>query len=184
MRVAVDLDGVCYEWQRTYRYMMRVYRGVELPEVEDFWFTWNAPDKYTTAADRKWMWKEGVKEGLFRYGHMWQGCRIGLQALHKAGHKLSVVTHRPENAVNDTLDWIALYFKNIPLSGVSILSGGEPKTDVDWDLLIDDKPENIMDALKANRLGLLFDQPWNQDYDAPARVFGWDGVKSSLIGGS
>lgn len=177
VRIAVDLDGVVYEWQRTYRYMMREYRGVELPPVEDFWFYWNAPDQFTTPEDRKWMWSEGVRRGLFRYGHMWKGARIGLEALRDAGYALSIVTHRPEQAVSDTLEWAALYLKDIPLYGFSILSNGEAKTDVPWDILVDDKPENIDDALDAGREGLLFDQPWNRNRETGCRVRGWSGVR-------
>lgn len=178
MRIAVDLDGVVYEFQRTFRYMMREYRGIEMPPVEEFWFAWDSQKQYGTEEDHAWMWSEGVAQGLFRYGHMWQGARIGLQALHDAGHELLVVTHRPESAVTDTLDWVAYHFRDIPLVGCDILSGGQPKTSVKWDAIVDDKPENVVEALASNRRGLLFNQPWNQKYHivASERVYGWKGV--------
>ena len=74
----MDLDGVCYEFQRTYRYMLREYRGVDMPPVEEFWTHWDAQKAYGTPADHDWMWSGGVKKGLFRYGHMVTGARKGL----------------------------------------------------------------------------------------------------------
>lgn len=183
MRIAIDLDGVCYEWQRTYRYMLRVYHQVFMPPVEAFWYYWNAPDQFTTKQQRDWMWKEGVELGLFRYGHMVAGTRIGLQALAEAGHDLVVVTHRPKNAINDTLDWVRYYFNDIPLSEVRILSNQEPKTCVDADVLIDDKPENVIEWCATGRKAILFSQPWNRDMEVPVgcRVAdGWEEVVTAI----
>ncbi len=185
MKIAIDLDGVCYEWQRTYRYMMREYRGVDMPPVEEFWHYWNAPDQFTSAADRKWLWTQGVKHGLFRYGHMVKGTRLALTNLSWAGHELSIVTHRPKNAVNDTLDWLSLYFKDIPLAGLHIMTNGESKADVDAQILVDDKPENILEWAdrKPNGLAICFDQPWNQNVQeggAVVRCWGWEDVVDSV----
>jgi 5'(3')-deoxyribonucleotidase len=164
MRIAVDLDGVCYEWQRTYRYMLREYRGVDMPPVEDFWHYWDAQKQYGTRADHRWMWNHGVARGLFRYGHVVKGARRGLEALAEQGHDLCIVTSRPANAAEDTHDWIELFFKGIPLSGVHILSNREPKSTVDADVLIDDRPENVEEWYAAGRTAVLFCQPWNDAY--------------------
>lgn len=160
MKIAVDLDGVVYEWQRTYRYMMREYRGIDVGKQEA-WDCWDYPDQFTSKEDRKWMWSEGVKLGLFRYGHMTTGSRVGLQALADRGHKFIIATSRPENAVTDTIDWVQLYFKDLPLVGISVLSNGEAKSQVNASVLIDDKPENIVEWVETGRQALLFDQPWN-----------------------
>ena len=177
MKIAVDLDGVCYEWQRTYRYMMREYRGITMPPVEEFWHYWNAPDQFTSKEDRKWMWSEGVRLGLFRYGHMMTGCRLALTQLAETGHQLSIATHRPTQAVNDTLEWLAFYMKDIPLEGVHILSNNEPKTVVKADVLIDDKPENLKEWADSVRWAICFDQPWNRGEGVlGSRAYGWPGV--------
>jgi len=165
MKIAVDLDGVCYEFQRTYRYMIREYRGVEMPPVSEFWTYWDAQKQFGTKADHDWMWGGGVKKGLFRYGHMVTGARRGLEQLQQDRHKLIVVTHRPESAVTDTLEWVSLYFKGIRLSGFHILSSQNSKTTIPWDVLIDDKKENIQDARAAGRQAILFSRPWNEGWD-------------------
>lgn len=182
MRFVVDLDGVCYEWQRTYRYMLREYRGVEMPPIEDFWYRWDAQKDYGTKADHDWMWSEGVKLGLFRYGHMVKGARRGLQELDTRGHEIVVATSRPERAVSDTLDWLSLYMKDIPLAGVHILSNGTSKGDLDGDILVDDYDKNIVDWTTTGRTAWLFSQPWNWESELPSvdslvrRATGWNGV--------
>lgn len=183
MHIAVDLDGVCYEWQRTYRYMMRTYRGVEMPEVHEFWHEWDAQKQFGESDDHKWMWIGGVMRGLFRYGHMVQGCRVGLDSLVADGHSLSIVTTRPRAAAQDTMEWITFFFKGIPLEGIHILPN-KLKTSVEWDLIIDDKPEVIEDAWLNGRKAVLFQQPWNATYEIPARdvtvAYGWPQVKGAV----
>lgn len=161
MRIAVDLDGVCYDFHRTYRYMLREYRGVKMPPVEDCWDRWDAQEDYGTAADHEWMWNEGVDRGLFRYGHMIRGARRGLEALVDEGHHLAIVTHRPERAAPDTVDWLSLYMKGLPYT-LHILSNGENKTVINWHMIVDDKFDNILDARAKGRGGVLFSRPWNE----------------------
>lgn len=160
MRIAVDLDGVCYEFQRTYRYMMRAHRLVAMPPVDEFWTEWDAQLKYGLQEDHDWMWTKGVDLGLFRYGHMVTGARRALEYLVTMGNELVIVTHRPARATPDTVDWLSLYMKGLPYELV-ILSNGEPKTTVKWDVLIDDKGSNIRTAAEAGRRGILFSRPWN-----------------------
>jgi len=188
MKIAVDLDGVCYEWQRTYRYMLREYRGVQLPPVDQFWFSWNASDEFTTAADRKWIWSEGVRLGLFRHGHVWKGTILGIAALKQSGHELVVVTHRPRTAIRDTINWLDHHFgamEPYPWSGINILSNGEPKHSIYAELLIDDKPENVIGWVDAgqSRKAIIFDQPWNREMNWHPRILravGWASVVDAV----
>ena len=175
MRIAVDLDGVQYKFHSAYRYMMVNMRGVDMPPDSE-WSYWDWPDQFTTPADREWMWSEGVKLGLFRYGHIVKGTVLGVRALAEH-HDLVVVTHRPRQAVADTIAWLS--FVNLPYTGIHILSNQEPKTEVPWDVLIDDKPENIIDAVRAGRRGILFEQPWNEGFVAEAAA-GWPDVVRRL----
>ncbi len=183
MKVGIDLDGVCYEWQRTYRYMMNEYRGTRIPPVETFWDSWDAVDQFTSQEDRDWMWTEGVRLGLFRYGHVTTGAIVGLRRLIAADHSLYVVTHRPAVAVPDTLAW--LNYINIPWTGVHILSNGESKSSIEVDVLVDDRTENVLEWALTGRPALVFDQPWNQQASATNvwRVDGWRGVTGVICSG-
>lgn len=176
MKVAVDLDGVCYEFERTARYMLREYRGAIglIHESEH----WDWIKHRTSDADWRWLWSDGVQLGLFRYGHCVAGSIIGLMRLSQS-HELLAVTHRPQTAVPDTLAWLA--YNKVPWSAVHILSDGEPKSGISADILIDDKAENVLDWAEDGRGAILFDQPWNCSLAASPRiqrVFGWKGVMS------
>lgn len=149
-----------YQYHSAFVYMARNYLGVNMPP--DFcWDTWNWQYQYLTDVEAKWMATEAVDLGLFRYGHVMKGAIIAVRELAQQ-HELIVVTHRPKNAVKDTLAWLT--YVDLPFVGVNILSGRTPKTSVPWDLLIDDKPDNLDDAIGHNRAAVLFDQPWNKEY--------------------
>lgn len=175
MRIGVDLDGVVYEWEKTARYMLREYRGLRHPtyglhKASD---SWDYIPRQVSPEDWYWLWHEGVDRGLFRYGHVTKGAILGLQALLGAGHDLLVVTHRPKAAVQDTLAWLA--YLNIPWSEVHILSNGEPKSSVFAEVLIDDKPENVIEWRDSDRRALLFHRPWNasEEIEGVRRVYDW-----------
>jgi 5'(3')-deoxyribonucleotidase len=180
MNIAIDLDGVVYEFQRTFRYMLNTYRGAKLGPVETWWTSWDACDRYTTEQDREWIWTEGVRLGLFRYGHVVTGAIFGLRGLIDRGDSLYVATHRPASAVPDTLAWLS--YINIPWTGVHILSNGESKTDVDADVLVDDRTENVMEWSLSGRRAVLFDRPWNTGLRATNvyRARGWEEVTDAI----
>lgn len=176
MRIAVDVDGVLYEWDRTARYMLRTYRDTVVGES----LTWDYIEQHVPRSDWGWLWTDGVDLGLFRYGHCVAGSIVGLRNLLADGHSLAVVTHRPSSAVPDTLAW--LNYINIQWSEVHILSNGESKAQVDADILIDDKMENVIEWAASGRKALLFDRPWNQQIEATRieRCYDWRDVVNSV----
>ena len=166
--VAVDCDGVLYEWSKTARYMLRAYKGYSADGPMGTESTsWDYIRDHVEPEDWAWLWREGVELGLFRYGHVVQGAVIGLRALQRS-HKLVLVTHRPASAVNDTLDFIS-YISNskqdpIRWSGIHVLTNEEPKSEVGADILIDDKPDNVGEWWITGRHAVLFGRPWNDHY--------------------
>lgn len=162
MKIAIDLDGVQYEWDKTARYMLREIRGCS--GLGGPSFSWDMIMETVDPEDWQWLWTEGVKLGLFRHGHLVQGAIQGIRALRDAGHELILVTHRPKEAIRDTNAWLELHFGSeepYPWSGQHILSNMESKTIVNADILIDDKPQNIEEWNSAGRVGILFARPWN-----------------------
>ena len=166
MKIAIDLDGVIYHWDKTARYMLRTQRGckgLNKPSPH-----WNYIEEQVSEDDWEWLWTEGVRLGLFRYGHLITGAIEGVRALATAGHTLVVVTHRPVYAVKDTVDFLS--YIDLPFDGYHILSNGEPKSTVRADVLIDDKPSNVIQWASQYRNALIFSQPWNQN----ANFLGYD----------
>src|SRR3990167_1953190 len=119
MRIGVDLDGVCYKWSKTARYMLRemlpgspyTREGPMGQEADGYDYIQRniAPEHW------KWLWTEGVRLGLFRHGHIIKGAIEGVNALAADGHDMIIVTHRPKAAVTDTLRWLAV--ADFPLAG-------------------------------------------------------------------
>jgi 5'(3')-deoxyribonucleotidase len=44
-----------------------------------------------------------------------------------------------------------------------------PKSIYPFDILIDDAPQNLID-IKLPKKGILFNQPWNKNFDWPLRI--------------
>lgn len=182
MKVAVDMDGVLYEWDKTARYMLRTYRGCKGLEIEST--SWNFIENTVSEEDWNWLWTDGVQQGLFRKGHCVKGGIYSLTELALDGHEIVIVTHRPKSAVRDTLAWLDLMFgaeEPYPLSGVHILSNGQPKWHVNCDILIDDKPENCFEWASRGRRAMLFTREWNTNVltmpePLVTRVWGWDQI--------
>jgi 5'(3')-deoxyribonucleotidase len=180
MRIAVDLDGVLYEWSKTARYMLRHYKGHSASGpmgMESL--SWDYIEKHVGKQDWDWLWNEGVDLGLFRYGHVVTGGQSAIRDMRTAGNTVVVATHRPSAAVPDTIAWLDLFQKpeaGVVFDGIHILTNGEPKHTVQADLLIDDKFSNLEDWVGHGRRGILFDREWNQGAKPAGteRAYGWN----------
>lgn len=177
--IALDCDGVLYAWEKTARYMLRRKYALEGREIPPALYQpsahWDAILGIVPTEDWKWLWSEGITQGLFRYGHGEPGFIEGAQALAELGDVI-LVTSRPKSATNDTLAWAHLMLNKVPLAGIRILSHSEPKSTVDPapNLFIDDAIHNvddIVDNTRSHVRAILFDQPWNQGYE---HAFGLD----------
>ena len=179
MRIAVDLDGVLYEWDKTARYMLRSYKGHSASGPMGHESTsWDYVERHVGSADWNWLWNEGVDLGLFRYGHVVTGAQSAIRDMRTAGNTVIVVTHRPSTAVPDTIAWLDLFQKKeagVVFDGIHILTNGEPKHTVAADVLIDDKPANLEGWVGHGRQGILFDREWNQGAKPAGteRGYGW-----------
>lgn len=167
----LDLDGVWYNFCKTANWMLRrriEEKGARPPEcLYRPWNYWSEPIENTNPADWEWLWTDGVKKGLFRYGHVIEGAIEGVQELCEIG-RVAVVTHRPAAAVHDTLAWLAFMGDKAPLSGVVFQSNGEKKSEVTPrpDVYIDDATHVARDILdNTDSQVILFDSPENQDFD-------------------
>lgn len=188
--IGLDLDGVCYHFDRTARYMLRRRISdrcdpvpIELYEPSKYW---DALKDVVPKEDWKWLWSDGVKQGLFRYGHVVGGSIEGVQALNDLGDVIAV-TSRPKEAVHDTLVWLSTMFDKAPLSGIVIQSFGQKKSEVSPapDVYVDDAPHNADDILaNTSSSVILYSAPHNQDYHRGTprviRARGWDEVVEAV----
>ena len=146
-RIGVDLDGVCYQWNKTARYMLRdILPNSPYPKAGALGLpsqTWNYIQENVSKEHWNWLWDEGVKLGLFRHGHMYPGTIKAIRDLASFA-KVIVITSRPDTAVEDTLAWVT--FHRLPISGIHILGPHVSKASVpQCDVYIDDKYENCVE---------------------------------------
>lgn len=174
-RIGVDIDGVLYHWDRTARYML-LHVLPDSPYTRDgpigqISTHWDYIAEHVTKEHWNWLWTEGVRLGLFRHGHLYAGAIQFVRKLAELGDVV-IITHRPKQAVNDTLEWLA--FQRLPLAGAHLLTNQEPKSSVhpQCDFYIDDKVENCVDLHNNTRGAVaLMDRPWNQYYTVPGGFF-------------
>lgn len=179
LRIALDIDGVMYQWDKTARYMLREvlpnspYKDLPLLKQESS--SWHYIQNHVSREHWDWLWVEGVRLGLFRYGHLYPGTIQAVRELATMG-EVSLITHRPKHAVDDTLAWLG-YLK-LPLSGVHLLTNQEPKSGVrpQFDVYLDDKVKNVNDLFR-NTDGdvFLMKRPWSSGGVEPEviQVTGW-----------
>jgi 5'(3')-deoxyribonucleotidase len=162
LKIGLDLDGVCYQWEKTARYMLRrrivgrgeVCPGALLQESPH----WNWIEENVSQEDWAWLWSEAVKQGLFRYGHVVSGAIEGTTQLAALG-EVFVVTARPKEAYGDTLAWLAFMFDKVPIAGVHFTTR---KIDANADIYIDDHVDNVTPLLSSGKACVLFDRAWNR----------------------
>jgi len=163
LRFGIDIDGVMYMWDKTARYMLRTERGVSREVLGQPSRYWNEIKDKVSGEDWKWLWSEGVRLGLFRYGHLFTGSIEAVRELDKIGDVI-VLTHRPRSAVQDTFDWLS--YMRLPIIEAYVFTNMEPKSQVKCDMYVDDKPENCIDFNdNTDGLPLLMRQESNIGWD-------------------
>jgi uncharacterized HAD superfamily protein len=178
-RIGLDIDGVMYQWDRTARYMLReVLPDSPYKEIlKDESKSWDWIKGQIAPEHWRWLWNEGIKLGLFRYGNLYSGTIQAIRLLAKKNDVI-LITHRPQKAVTDTLAWLGLL--DLPLAGLHLLTNMEPKSGVrpECDIYLDDKPENIEDLwLNTDGHVCLMRRPWNEHFqlcrDGASTVSNW-----------
>jgi len=112
---------------------------------------------------------------------MFPGAADALWRLSDAGIWIRVVTHRlyvnwgHAAAISDTVTW--LDHNRIPYRDICFLGA---KPEVEADCYIDDAPHNIDSLRAAGNEVVIFDQPYNREYDG-LRAHNWEEVEPIVI---
>ncbi len=182
LRFGLDLDGVVYDWHSAFRFLANHQFNLNLPPVDELWPGWNGHRRYINKDQEAWLWDKGVKKGLFRHGHIRKGAVEAVRELAELPLDIVVITHRPPQARQDTVDWLS--FHRIPVKELHMLNFDESKWPIKTDIFLDDKWENVVDYASNNReaLVLLWDRAWNREWAAMVagprvyRADSWDKV--------
>ena len=189
MNLAIDLDDVvlgfvdmlCKALRKEYDVTLAPQDIVEWdlskvldPIVGGPWWDW--------WKERDWLWAQATAV---------DGAIGGIRTLRQQGHKLEIVTSKPEWAEAQTWRWLGKWRPAV--HGVKIVGMDERKLDrSDAPLIVDDKPETCIEWAEAGRIALLFSRPHNAPASTSAvqagknfpgkviRVDDWRGVLRAI----
>jgi len=75
--------------------------------------------------------------------------------------KVSIVTARSTSSIPSVKAWLS--DKMISYDDMIVVDYGPLKSELEFDVFIDDSPLNAKNIAATGKLVLLFDQPWNRD---------------------
>ena len=112
------------------------------------------------------------------FNYVWQYCwqdippsEPGLseiiKRIHRRGYRISVLTKRERPTVAYVAKWLDHH--DIYSDDLIFIYDNTPKAEYHFDILIDDAPINLVD-ITPPKVGILFNQPWNKDFNWPLRV--------------
>lgn len=172
MRLGIDMDGVLCDFNAGWMQLHRDEFGSELqPEMV---VAWDNLHELGGFADMQafWDWAEGRgdRPSIFRNLEPYPGALETLHELHDAGHRVVIVTAKPDWAIPDTLRWLADH--RVPTNEIHV---EYRKSRVDCDVYLDDSPL-VLPELVANRPEATvcrMVQPWNTALAGTTDVNDW-----------
>ena len=192
MRIGIDLDEVVGDSITAIIRFHNEKYGTRLTKDDfysyDFWKVWGGTRD------------EAIKKVMefFASDAAWSidpmaGSMKALMELKEKGHELFIITHRNNDIVGKTEEWLEKHFPRVFAgahfgNAYSFSGEGRKKSDICKELgvevLVDDHMENVRDCASAGIRVLLFDQPWNrQETTLPPgveRVLSWEEVVGKI----
>jgi len=87
--------------------------------------------------------------------------------IHRKGYRISILTKRERSTVAYVAKWLDFY--DIYSDDLLFVYDATPKAEYPFDILIDDAPINLVDIVPP-KSAILFNQPWNHNFDWSLRV--------------
>jgi 5'(3')-deoxyribonucleotidase len=179
MRVALDMDSVVAETTEAMIVWMKEKHNVVFKKSDVTDWDW-VQHKYDLSTP------EVVKMFAEIWGERWESVPPTEPDIEKKVLKLAdlsevtiVTSASPEQMVGK-LKWLYKYdLKNIP---VLVVPYGKTKESLPYHIFVDDRDDTIERVSKAGKIGVLYDQPWNQTCKVGFRVKSLNGVISFLQG--
>jgi len=179
MKIAVDLDGVVWDIMRVFlKIYNRIYsENVKYEDIDDWYYFPQERFEHVYPLTLPWIMDYPVLDE-FIY--------IYLFVLNKE-HDVSILTAElnPIEILEEKLKSLGI-FKGTQYKELIKIDPKDTKLDYEFDVYIDDKPGLARKMHKfPKRYMLLYDQPWNQDFDDSKsenvwRIFRWDEIKLAI----
>ncbi|MDP9286659.1 MAG: hypothetical protein M3P08_00460 [Thermoproteota archaeon] len=112
------------------------------------------------------------------FNYVWQHCWRNIppsepgqseiiKRIRRRGYRISILTKRERPTIAYVAKW--LDYHDIYSDDLIFIYDNRPKAEYPFDILIDDAPSNLVE-ITPPKVGILFNQPWNKDFNWPLRV--------------
>ena len=173
LRLGIDLDGVVADFNRGW--MARYNAEFDAALQPDFVRGWDDLHPHTHFRDARsfWRWASGDEgPSIFRDLPPYPDALGNLDALHARGHRIVILTHKPDWAVHDTMAWLAEH--RIPTREVHF---PRDKSAIPCDVYLDDANHNLEAIRRARPRSAVcrFVRAWNEPLTSVADIHDWAG---------
>jgi uncharacterized HAD superfamily protein len=169
MRIAIDIDSTLHHyWDRLSDAAQRRF-GVDLPYDEQL--TWGITR--LKPEQLKVVIAETHCERQILDSEPYPGAVEAVNAWHAAGHFIHITSHRDTGCHQATAQWldrIGLHYDELYCSYDKVTRCCE----IGIDLLIDDSPENLEQAVERGLAAATILHPWNRDLVEDEGIIGAD----------
>lgn len=172
LRLGIDLDGVVADFNAGWMELHNAEFGGHL--TADLVTSWDGLHRLGGFDDMDafWSWARGndTRPSIFRHLDLLPDALDTLRSLAADGHRIVIVSTKPDWAVHETLHWLA--DNAIPTREVHLTF---TKHEVDCDVFLDDAPVVLPELVehRPNALVCRFVRPWNVPVDGAVDVTSW-----------
>lgn len=90
-----------------------------------------------------------------------------MKRIHHKGYRISILTKRERPTVAYVAKW--LDYHEIYSDDLIFVFDDTSKEEYHFDILVDDAPSNLVN-IAPPKIGILFNQPWNKEFNWPLRI--------------
>ena len=102
-----------------------------------------------------------------------------IEKIHESGFRISILTKRERPTVSYVASWLDQH--DIFSDDLIFVYDATPKSEYPFDFILDDSPTNLID-ITSPKIGILFDQPWNKDFQWPLRISSLHDITGIILG--
>jgi uncharacterized HAD superfamily protein len=175
LRLAIDIDSTLHPYWDQLAAIARRRYGVELPYERQF--TWEIPQ--LEREQLKAIVEETHNADNVLRAEPYPGAVETIQRWHQDGHFIHITSHRATDAHPHTAQWltqIGLPHDELYCSYDKISRCVE----LGIDILIDDSPVNLANAVEAGITAATIEHPWNRDVENVIIAPDWPTLRTRL----
>ena len=157
MRIAIDIDSTLHHYWDQFEPAAKRRFGVDLPYAQQQWHIDRLRPEQVKA-----LVAETHRAEHILAARPYPGAVEAVRAWHEAGHRILIASHREDAARRATEQWlqrIGLPYDGLHCSQDKVAHCRETSVD----LLIDDSPVNLRDAIDAGIRVATIRHPWNRE---------------------